>query len=143
MIRRPPRSTLFPYTTLFRSGIDFDDFVLSGVSSTPPSPDGGTPDAGTPDAGTPDAGTPDAGTPDAGTPDAGTSGSDDWPMYRHDYSGTGRASGTLTTAQAGTLSIAFTAAIPYGSAANPIVVGGTGYVGAGGGRRCAVACNTG
>src|SRR2546430_12352632 len=60
MIRRPPRSTLFPYTTLFRSGIDFDDFVLSGVSSTPPAPDGGTLDAGTPDAGTPDAGTPDA-----------------------------------------------------------------------------------
>src|SRR3712207_8636590 len=26
MIRRPPRSTLFPYTTLFRSGID-DDFL--------------------------------------------------------------------------------------------------------------------
>src|SRR3712207_6965452 len=24
MIRRPPRSTLFPYTTLFRSGITFD-----------------------------------------------------------------------------------------------------------------------
>src|SRR3712207_8771076 len=24
MIRRPPRSTLFPYTTLFRSGRDFD-----------------------------------------------------------------------------------------------------------------------
>src|SRR2546427_7798752 len=24
MIRRPPRSTLFPYTTLFRSGIDDD-----------------------------------------------------------------------------------------------------------------------
>src|SRR5947208_8803206 len=24
MIRRPPRSTLFPYTTLFRSSIDFD-----------------------------------------------------------------------------------------------------------------------
>src|SRR5690349_22833657 len=24
MIRRPPRSTLFPYTTLFRSGIDVD-----------------------------------------------------------------------------------------------------------------------
>src|SRR2546428_9597844 len=23
MIRRPPRSTLFPYTTLFRSGIDY------------------------------------------------------------------------------------------------------------------------
>src|SRR2546430_12597873 len=23
MIRRPPRSTLFPYTTLFRSGLDF------------------------------------------------------------------------------------------------------------------------
>src|SRR2546422_4577368 len=29
MIRRPPRSTLFPYTTLFRSGINwFDLFVL-------------------------------------------------------------------------------------------------------------------
>src|SRR5260370_36332476 len=25
MIRRPPRSTLFPYTTLFRSGVDFKD----------------------------------------------------------------------------------------------------------------------
>src|SRR3712207_8875720 len=25
MIRRPPRSTLFPYTTLFRSGRDHDD----------------------------------------------------------------------------------------------------------------------
>src|SRR5258708_22878974 len=23
MIRRPPRSTLFPYTTLFRSGVDY------------------------------------------------------------------------------------------------------------------------
>src|SRR5437763_2118672 len=27
MIRRPPRSTLFPYTTLFRSGIECDDAV--------------------------------------------------------------------------------------------------------------------
>src|SRR5438309_8053734 len=27
MIRRPPRSTLFPYTTLFRSG---DDFAVRG-----------------------------------------------------------------------------------------------------------------
>src|SRR5258705_7022650 len=27
MIRRPPRSTLFPYTTLFRSEIAFDDLV--------------------------------------------------------------------------------------------------------------------
>src|SRR2546422_2183596 len=30
MIRRPPRSTLFPYTTLFRSRLDF--------ASTPPGP---------------------------------------------------------------------------------------------------------
>src|SRR3712207_7151375 len=30
MIRRPPRSTLFPYTTLFRSELDFPaDFRLS------------------------------------------------------------------------------------------------------------------
>src|SRR3712207_8819248 len=27
MIRRPPRSTLFPYTTLFRSGADKPDLV--------------------------------------------------------------------------------------------------------------------
>src|SRR3712207_8516015 len=27
MIRRPPRSTLFPYTTLFRSDADFADLV--------------------------------------------------------------------------------------------------------------------
>src|SRR2546421_9419123 len=28
MIRRPPRSTLFPYTTLFRSGVD-DELALA------------------------------------------------------------------------------------------------------------------
>src|SRR2546430_13715784 len=28
MIRRPPRSTLFPYTTLFRSHVDAADVVL-------------------------------------------------------------------------------------------------------------------
>src|SRR5258707_8644953 len=32
MIRRPPRSTLFPYTTLFRSGIDVP--VVLGSRST-------------------------------------------------------------------------------------------------------------
>ena len=39
MIRRPPRSTLFPYTTLFRSDVDlgsstkkFKDLYLSGGS---------------------------------------------------------------------------------------------------------------
>src|SRR5258707_7315060 len=31
MIRRPPRSTLFPYTTLFRSGVLCDDRVPSDV----------------------------------------------------------------------------------------------------------------
>src|SRR3712207_8544017 len=30
MIRRPPRSTLFPYTTLFRSGVDADEGVVAG-----------------------------------------------------------------------------------------------------------------
>src|SRR3712207_6985590 len=31
MIRRPPRSTLFPYTTLFRSGLKYiDRFLFSG-----------------------------------------------------------------------------------------------------------------
>src|SRR2546422_6745844 len=27
MIRRPPRSTLFPYTTLFRSGLDLSGLI--------------------------------------------------------------------------------------------------------------------
>src|SRR3712207_8991140 len=30
MIRRPPRSTLFPYTTLFRSAVALDDAVDGG-----------------------------------------------------------------------------------------------------------------
>src|SRR3989442_9772695 len=34
MIRRPPRSTLFPYTTLFRSGLS----ELEQVPSFPPNP---------------------------------------------------------------------------------------------------------
>src|SRR2546426_3995371 len=32
MIRRPPRSTLFPYTTLFRSGVDDE----AGFEAVPP-----------------------------------------------------------------------------------------------------------
>src|SRR5256885_12641729 len=31
MIRRPPRSTLFPYTTLFRSGVLVSFLVLGGL----------------------------------------------------------------------------------------------------------------
>src|SRR2546430_17613215 len=33
MIRRPPRSTLFPYTTLFRSGMKIDDRELDRVQA--------------------------------------------------------------------------------------------------------------
>src|SRR2546429_1559957 len=41
MIRRPPRSTLFPYTTLFRSE---GEMVLVDPSEiVPPDPDAGTP----------------------------------------------------------------------------------------------------
>src|SRR3712207_7763526 len=38
MIRRPPRSTLFPYTTLFRSAprLDADGGVLAGVGRQHP-----------------------------------------------------------------------------------------------------------
>src|SRR3712207_1781009 len=32
MIRRPPRSTLFPYTTLFRSGVNPDEVVAVGAA---------------------------------------------------------------------------------------------------------------
>src|SRR5688572_31377415 len=37
MIRRPPRSTLFPYTTLFRSNLPFSAALsrVSGASRTP------------------------------------------------------------------------------------------------------------
>src|SRR2546430_17311820 len=33
MIRRPPRSTLFPYTTLFRSGTNLGNLVLAADGS--------------------------------------------------------------------------------------------------------------
>src|SRR3712207_7889834 len=35
MIRRPPRSTLFPYTTLFRSAAAFDALRTRGVAVPP------------------------------------------------------------------------------------------------------------
>src|SRR5689334_24463143 len=46
MIRRPPRSTLFPYTTLFRSGRQYASGLkiasqitfLNGTTNTPPPP---------------------------------------------------------------------------------------------------------
>src|SRR2546426_1695461 len=38
MIRRPPRSTLFPYTTLFRSAIYGDTQALPVAETTPPAP---------------------------------------------------------------------------------------------------------
>src|SRR2546429_443056 len=49
MIRRPPRSTLFPYTTLFRSDAAFHERVRSGcrpqteVHEATPRPDHGGP----------------------------------------------------------------------------------------------------
>src|SRR3712207_8686507 len=38
MIRRPPRSTLFPYTTLFRSGTAMERAVTSATATTVPEP---------------------------------------------------------------------------------------------------------
>src|SRR3712207_7765336 len=34
MIRRPPRSTLFPYTTLFRSGVDVGQHLGADLEET-------------------------------------------------------------------------------------------------------------
>src|SRR5437764_8971042 len=35
MLRRPPRSTLFPYTTLFRSGVNLHTIGLFTIVGTP------------------------------------------------------------------------------------------------------------
>src|SRR3712207_7133083 len=40
MIRRPPRSTLFPYTTLFRSALDDIDGTLVGLCELREKPSG-------------------------------------------------------------------------------------------------------
>src|SRR3712207_7884783 len=43
MIRRPPRSTLFPYTTLFRSGgVVVEDRVVGGIAEVRPRHGAGT-----------------------------------------------------------------------------------------------------
>src|SRR5258708_14211015 len=36
MIRRPPRSTLFPYTTLFRSLVDGEHYLDGGIVNSVP-----------------------------------------------------------------------------------------------------------
>src|SRR2546429_9992065 len=41
MIRRPPRSTLFPYTTLFRSHVRVRDRLQQVAGARPPDPDRG------------------------------------------------------------------------------------------------------
>src|SRR2546426_7965569 len=35
MIRRPPRSTLFPYTTLFRSALSYNPFPAPNLTNVP------------------------------------------------------------------------------------------------------------
>src|SRR5256885_17219212 len=40
MIRRPPRSTLFPYTTLFRSHLAWEGWPMARGRDRPRSPDG-------------------------------------------------------------------------------------------------------
>src|SRR2546425_11684766 len=45
MIRRPPRSTLFPYTTLFRSRFEVRDFA-PGRAGADPARGGARPEAG-------------------------------------------------------------------------------------------------
>src|SRR3712207_7260834 len=57
MIRRPPRSTLFPYTTLFRSGDGSTSFSLERIVPLSPAADEAGP-LGWPAIGLDDAGTP-------------------------------------------------------------------------------------
>src|ERR1022692_4916049 len=47
MIRRPPRSTLFPYTTLFRSGSTIGFYVTGAGLVTPAEATGNVPSPGT------------------------------------------------------------------------------------------------
>src|SRR5687768_18000417 len=46
MIRRPPRSTLFPYTTLFRSGSEIRGSKATAACSTAVRPSGRRPSSG-------------------------------------------------------------------------------------------------
>src|SRR2546430_6676114 len=72
MIRRPPRSTLFPYTTLFRSEVSqglnvvqaelFPDISIGDAPATPAAT-GGTPGPASPVAAPPAAAAPAAATP--------------------------------------------------------------------------------
>src|SRR3712207_8413486 len=48
MIRRPPRSTLFPYTTLFRSNQRVRTVAPDGTITTVAGPGAGTPPPGNP-----------------------------------------------------------------------------------------------
>src|SRR3712207_6878206 len=50
MIRRPPRSTLFPYTTLFRSRWGRGNLVFRGLSPCPYPPSSGPKDTAVPTA---------------------------------------------------------------------------------------------
>src|SRR3712207_7656789 len=45
MIRRPPRSTLFPYTTLFRSEMAMGDVGVAAAPCGQPPQESGSPDA--------------------------------------------------------------------------------------------------
>jgi len=117
------------------AGIWFDNFTLTGGASSPPPPDGGPPDAGAPDAGAPDGG--------SGSDGGVIVSTTDWPLYRHDPSGTANSPDALTAAQAQNLKLAYTVSVSYGSAANPLVVGGTLYVVAGGGALMALDAATG
>src|SRR2546430_13299886 len=46
MIRRPPRSTLFPYTTLFRSLLDAPEAIHNSMTLTSEAVSGGLPSVG-------------------------------------------------------------------------------------------------
>ncbi|HZH03425.1 MAG TPA: PQQ-binding-like beta-propeller repeat protein, partial [Myxococcaceae bacterium] len=57
----------------------------------------------------------------------------DWPMFRHDVSGTGRAPGIFTQAQARSLTLSWTSQTQGYANANPVVVGDTVYIVSGAG----------
>src|SRR5258707_8361993 len=76
MIRRPPRSTLFPYTTLFRSGVEVAPEVTPEVEVEEAAPEEAAPETGGAGGGA------EGAAPEGGGTGSGSGGGRDWKSTR-------------------------------------------------------------